>query len=144
MHTGPIPTIVSAGITLNLVMEADYGLPVHAEFLYSVDQPLAVIARFRVGKDTVEWVFARELLSDGLTRPTGDGDITCWPVNISGRSVLAINLASDTGHALLEAPADEVEGFLRRTFDIIPHGAEADFIDFDALIADLLRGEGSE
>lgn len=139
MHTGPIPAIISADITMNLVIGSEYGVPVPATFSYSGHDPLSVIAEFQAGGSAVQWVFARELLQSGTMHPSGEGDVTCWPATISGERVICIALRSPSGQALLEAPADEIQGFLRRSYDVVPEGAEGDFLDFDSLIADLLN-----
>jgi hypothetical protein len=141
MHTGPIPTIVTAEITLNLVIGTEYGMPVPARFSYSAHEPLSVTAEFKGDDVSVQWVFARELLHAGMNHPVGDGDVTCWPANINGQRVICITLRSPSGQALLEAPADEIDEFLQRAYDVVPAGAESDFLDVDGLIAALLDGE---
>ncbi len=138
MHTGPIPAIVSAEITLNLVIAAEYGVPVSARFSYSAHDPLSVIAEFHAGGSAVRWVFARDLLQAGTEHPTGDGDVTCWPATISGERVICIALRSPSGQALLEAPAEDIHEFLHRSYEVVPTGREADFLDLDGLIRDLL------
>lgn len=138
MHTGPIPAIVSADITLNLVIGAEYGVPVPARFSYSAHDPLSVTAEFHAAGNRVQWVFARDLLKAGTVHPTGDGDVVCWPATISGERVVCIALRSPSGQALLEAPAADILEFLERSFDVVPHEAESDFLDLDGLIRDLL------
>ncbi len=138
MQTGPIPAIVTAEITLNLVIGSEYGMPVPANFHYSAHEPLSVIAEFNGGGVAVQWVFARELLQGGTERPIGDGDVTCWPATIAGEPVVCIALRSPSGQALLEAPAAEIAQFLSRSYEVVPESAEADFLDIDGLIADLL------
>ena len=108
MHTGPIPAIVSAEITLNLVVGAEYGVPVAAQFSYGAHEPLSVTAAFHAADNEVRWVFARDLLDEGTRHPAGEGDVTCWPATISGRRVVCIALRSPSGQALLEAPADDI------------------------------------
>jgi hypothetical protein len=138
MHTGPIPAIVSAEITLNLVVGAEYGVPVPARFSYSAHDPLSVTAEFHAAGSAVQWVFARDLLQAGTVHPTGDGDVTCWPATISGERVVCIALRSPSGQALLEAPAGAIDEFLQRSYEVVPVGAEGDFLDLDGLIRDLL------
>ena len=142
MHTGPIPVVITAQITLNLVIGSEFGMPVSASFHYSVHEPLSVRAAFNTGDGAVTWVFARDLLRDGLDHPVGDGDVTCWPATDAGERVLCISLRSPSGQALLEAPYEQVRDFLHRTFDVVPTGAESDFLDLDGLIHDLLSSSG--
>lgn len=138
MHTGPIPAIISTDITLNLVIGDEFGVPVPAHFSYSASDPLSVVATFDAAGNSVRWVFARDLLQEGTKRPVGEGDITCWPATVSGRRVICIALRSPSGQALLEAPADQIHGFLRRSFEAVPVSAEAEHLDIDGLINDLL------
>lgn len=138
MHTGPIPAIISAEITLNLVIGTEYGVPVPARFSYSAHDPLSVTAAFLAADSTVEWVFARDLLEAGTQHPTGEGDVTCWPATIAGKRVVCIALRSPSGQALLEAPLEDIRQFLDRAYDVVPMGAESDFLDIEALIRDLL------
>ncbi len=139
MHTGPIPTIVTAEIILNLVIGTEYGMPVPARFSYSAQEPLSVTAEFKGDGVAVQWVFARDLLKGGTNHPVGDGDVTCWPATISGDRVICITLRSPSGQALLEAPAAEIDEFLQRAYEVVPAGAESDFLDLDGLIAELLN-----
>ncbi|HRY08408.1 MAG: SsgA family sporulation/cell division regulator [Actinobacteria bacterium] len=138
MHTGPIPAVVSAEVTLNLVIGGDYAIPVLATFHYSAHEPLSVIADFASGDVAVQWIFARDLLDSGLQQPTGHGDVTCWPAVSSGQQVVCIALRSPSGEALLEAPAEEIAGFLARSYEVVPQGSEMDHVDIDGLIEDLL------
>ena len=86
----------------------------------------------------MQWVFARDLLQAGTEHPTGDGDVTCWPATISGERVICIALRSPSGQALLEAPASDIHEFLQRSYEVVPTGKEAEFLDIDGLIRDLL------
>ncbi|HQR79622.1 MAG TPA: SsgA family sporulation/cell division regulator [Actinomycetota bacterium] len=138
MHTGPIPVIVCADVVLNLVTAGEQVVLVPASFTYSAHEPLSVIAEFHGAGSTVRWVFARDLLQQATAGPVGEGDVTCWPAMSSGEPVLCLSLRSPSGHALLEAPAEEISDFLRRSYEVIPAGEEAQFLDIDGLIADLL------
>ena len=138
MHTGPIPMIVTADMTLQLIVGSDYGMPISAQFLYSASEPFAVSARFDAGGTQVEWTFARSLLRDGLTAKAGEGDVTCWPATIGGRDVVCIALHSPSGQALLEAPAEDVRQFVTRSFATVADGEETHYLDLDGLIGDLL------
>lgn len=141
MQTGPIPAIITAEITLNLVIGHEYGVPVPAHFSYSAHDPLSVTAEFHAAGSTVQWVFARELLHSGMTSPVGDGDVTCWPATISGQRTVCIALRSPSGQALLEAPADQIDDFLKRSFDVVPAGTESRHLDIDAVIHAILHGD---
>lgn len=126
---------VAAEITVTLV-DPMPATPLTATLSYSESDPYAVGAAFHVGPDSdsdpVEWVFARDLLSAGLLGWTGAGDVRAW-IDECGE-VLSIKLSADHS-AVFEFPADDVVGFLRCTYQLVPEGAEQ--IDVDALINQL-------
>lgn len=99
---------VSHQFALSLLSSAGDDLPLCAELRYSAQDPLAVEALFdEGGPDPVRWVFARDLLSAGLDRRTGDGDVIVWPTqDAQDRPVVHLRLRSPNGDALLEASAD--------------------------------------
>ena len=69
-------TTVSCELHLRLVVSSESSLPVPAGLRYDTADPYAVHATFHTGaEETVEWVFARDLLAEGLHRPTGTGDV---------------------------------------------------------------------
>jgi hypothetical protein len=86
-------------------------------------------------------VFARELLSEGLQRPTGNGDVRVWPSRSHGQGVVCIALSSPEGEALLEAPARALESFLRRTNNAVMPGTEHRFYDLDTELAHLFAAD---
>jgi hypothetical protein len=115
-----------------------------ASLYYSKEDPYAIRIAFHVGLDEpVEWIFARELLSNGIEGREGLGDVVVWPSAGSadgnpGR-VLNIELSSPFGQAHFEAPIKEISDFLKRTYAIVPAGEETDFVDVETEVADLLR-----
>lgn len=143
MATRPVPMIVSTQMDLNLVLTAERTVTVCALLDYAVDEPYSVRATFRTSEGDVRWVFARDLLSDGLTKPAGDGDIAVWPSRTRDRDVLCISLSSPSGSALMEANRSDIEDFLARTYQVAPVGAESAFLDIDELIDRLLDEDGS-
>jgi hypothetical protein len=112
---------------------------VQAEFRYDPDDPLAVSLVIGVECDEpVVWVFGRDLLADGVTRPTGEGDITIEPAtDAEHREEVRITLATDC-LATMVAPRDRVIEFLVASFSAVPSGCEMDRIDIDAEIASLI------
>lgn len=97
---------------------------------YRADQPYEVAALFR---DDNRWVFARDLLAEGLTGPCGDGDVRIAPIL---RDEILLYLSSDDGSVSLYLPRAHVERFLGATFALVPAGREE--MDFDAELAELL------
>ncbi|MFF0205783.1 SsgA family sporulation/cell division regulator [Streptomyces sp. NPDC005017] len=93
----------------------DDGEPVPVQLCYRTADPFAVTAVFNHGTDQqTEWVFARELLIDGLHQSAGIGDVVVWPSpdEPSGRQRIFIRLRPPEGEALLSAARDAVEAFL--------------------------------
>jgi hypothetical protein len=130
---------VSAELALTLVVPEHGAVPLMASLYYSAHDPYAVRMAFHVGMDEpVEWIFARELLSAGLTRPSGEGDVRVWPSANGGREVLNITLSSPFGHAHFEAPLSGTADFVHRTLGIIVAGRETEFMDVDAELDALL------
>src|SRR5215475_14237576 len=120
---------VSAELGLRLVVPQQTIVPLMASLYYSSEDPYAIRMAFHVGMDEpVEWIFARDLLSAGLSQPAGEGDVRLWP-STGNRGVLNIALSSPFGQAQFEAPLTTLTGFLLRTFEVVPAGREDDFID---------------
>jgi hypothetical protein len=110
-----------------------------ASLYYSAEDPYAIRMAFHVGTDEpVEWIFARDLLAVGLEGPAGEGDVQVWPVDEHGREILNIALSSPFGEAHFEAPRSATAAFLNRTYEVIAPGLEADFIDVDGELDELL------
>jgi Streptomyces sporulation and cell division protein, SsgA len=141
-------TTVSAELGLRLVAAEQAVVPLVASLHYSGSDPYAIRMAFHVGaEDPVEWIFARDLLADGLMTPEGDGDVQIWPstpaIGPDGQihgplSVLNIKLSSPFGEAHFEAPAEAIANFLDRTYRIVRMGKESEVIDIDAELNGLL------
>jgi hypothetical protein len=108
---------------------------------YRRTDPFAVTIRFDVGNGaSVEWVFARELLEDGLRRPAGVADVRVAPVTHAGESIIELALSSRGGQARVGLPRWAVRAFLRRVAALVPAGTEARYIDWDLELALLTEG----
>jgi hypothetical protein len=133
------PDSVTTQMELRLIVAGSPSLPVMAELGYSEEDPYAVRVVFHTGgAEVVEWTFARSLLSDGVTRPVGEGDVQVWPSHSAGRPVVCISLSSPSGRALFEAPLPELVEFLTRTYAVVPTGTESSHVDVEAELATLL------
>lgn len=140
MSTRPIT--VTAEIELRLVVPGSASLPVLADLRYEIADPYAVHVAFHTGtSDTVEWTFARQLLTDGVTRPVGDGDVQVWPAPAAARPCVNLSLSSPSGRALFEVPLGDLVGFLSQTYNAVATGSEGDYVDLDAELALLLWSE---
>lgn len=130
---------VAAELSLQLLAAQVPSLPVTAVISYDSTDPYAVTIGFRTGNgEVIEWVFARSLLTDGVTAPAGRGDVQVWPVERDGEHRLALCMSSPSGRALFETALGDVLQFLARTYTLVPPGAEASFVDWDAGVAQLL------
>ena len=131
-------TTVSAELGLRLVVPDRTTVPLLAGVEYAADDPYAIRMAFYVGDDEpVEWIFARELLTVGIVRKVGDGDVEVWPAGPDD-TVLNIALSSPFGNALFEVPLSPLADFLHRTYQVVPAGQESEFVDMDAELENLL------
>jgi hypothetical protein len=115
---------VSQGISVNL--------------RYLRDDPFAVRLAFPASialeGEEVEWVFARELLDDGLYGPSGEGDVHLWPCDADR---VAMALESAHGVAMIEFVADDLHTFLQSSYRAVPMGQEGRHVDVDAYLSTL-------
>lgn len=132
---------VSTELELRLVVPGGPSLPVLAFLRYSADDPWAVRVAFFTGGDgdgVVEWVFARQLLTEGMDAEVGEGDVRVWPAAGADDPVL-LSMASPSGAASFEIDRDDLVSFLQQTYLAVPTGTEETVIDLDAELALLLR-----
>lgn len=109
------------------------------ELGFDARDPYAVTAAFHTEFGEVVWTFARELLVNGLTGPTGDGDVEVWPaVGITGAAAVRLEFRSPDGELLVETSSRGITDFVNRTRAIVPVGAESAHFDVDTLIDQLL------
>ena len=131
---------VSAELELRCVIPHQATVPLAASFCYSREEPYAIRVAFHAGQDKpVEWTFARDLLSMGIVRCEGIGDVRVWPSADTAGSVLNIELCSPFGQAHFQASVKEISDFLRRTCQIVQAGEEGDHLDFESELTCLLR-----
>ena len=135
---------VSTELELRLVVPGGPSLPVLAGLRYQADDPWAVRVTFQTGGDedgTVEWMFARELLTNGVRETVGEGDVRVWPSIADGERVVNLAMTSPSGSALFEIDRDALVEFLQQTYLAVPTGSEEAAVDLDAELALLLTGE---
>ncbi|HEU5155565.1 MAG TPA: SsgA family sporulation/cell division regulator [Streptosporangiaceae bacterium] len=132
-------TTISAELALRLVAPDRTTVPLLATVEYAASDPYALRVAFHVGNDEpVEWIFARELLTLGMRRMVGDGDVQVWPGRSDSHPSISLGLSSPFGDALFEVPLGPLTDFLNRTFEIVPSGRETEFVDIEAELDDLL------
>jgi Streptomyces sporulation and cell division protein, SsgA len=135
---------VSARIGLHIAIAPQTVLPLAATFSYSREDPYAVRVAFQASEgEPVQWYFARDLLAAGIQGRAGLGDVRVWPSAGSTASapgsVLTIELTSPSGRARLEASVKQIRDFLRRTYQLVPPGAESEHGDTEAELSEMLR-----
>lgn len=130
-------TIISCIAVFDLVSAGSESKPVEVDLCYNSRDPFAVQASFRTGQNTVEWVFARDLLNEGLHTAVGTGDVRVRPATDDPQRV-ELELNSPSGYALFTTSAPAMRDFLRRTFRAVPAGSEYTWLDLDLALADLL------
>jgi hypothetical protein len=112
---------------------------IDGEFSFDPADPYAVTMKLEAKSGSVTWTFARELLSEGLFHPSGDGDVQVWPcLSNTGEAVVIIELCSPDGTALLQTPSRAVQHFVTSIYDAVPEGSESSHVSLDALVAQLL------
>lgn len=132
---------VSAELELRLVVPGGPSLPVLATLRYETADPWAVRVGFQTGDEgdgVVEWTFARQLLTDGIAKTVGEGDVRVWPSKVGHEHVVNLAMASPSGSALFEIDRDALVQFLQQTYLAVPTGLEDEVVDIDAELANLL------
>jgi hypothetical protein len=125
-------------VTVQVTALEDLPAPLPAQFHYDMTDPYAV--RLSLGAPEtrpVNWVFARDLLAEGMRRPAGIGNVLVFPRHRCRPHFIRVILRSSAGVALVEIPASEVAAFLRQTFLLVPSGSESLYIDLDGTVAEL-------
>ena len=123
---------------LSLVVDHGDAVPVDAVLGYDSADPFAVSVTFRVSaEDEVRWVFARDLIIDGLDRAAGEGDVVVWP-GADDPDVIYLSLTTPAGHALFEAPRWILRDFADQSLATVPAGTEGAHLDWDATLTTLL------
>jgi hypothetical protein len=133
---------VTAELELRLVVPGGPSLPVLAGLRYDSNDPWAVRVAFQTGGEgdgVVEWMFARQLLTDGVAQAVGEGDVRVWPALHGDERVINLAMASPSGAALFEIDRDALVEFLQQTYLAVPTGSEEDVVDLDAELRLLLE-----
>ncbi|MFD7379400.1 SsgA family sporulation/cell division regulator [Streptomyces mirabilis] len=103
-------------------------------------RPLCRAHRYADTDEPVAWAFDRDLLAQGILRPSGEGDVRHWPTHTGPDAVLSLVLSPPHGAAHLTASLAVVTHWLERTYHLVPSGREGDGIDLNAELSRLLHG----
>lgn len=135
-------TTICAELVLKLVVPGGRSVHLTADIGYGADDPYAIEMSFNVGEqEPVRWIFARELLTVGIVRRVGDGDVEVWPgqsLDADEERVVYLSLSSPFGQALFELSVTPIADFLHRSYEMVPAGYEDDHIDIQTELDQLL------
>ncbi len=109
-------------------------VPLSMTLAYEPDDPYAVHLTFWPGLEPTTWIFARDLLVEGMDRWAGIGDVRIWPLKFLTYPAIAVAVSSHDGDALFELPAIPVRLFLAEVAKEVPPGTESSHVDIDGLI----------
>ncbi|WP_432040856.1 SsgA family sporulation/cell division regulator [Streptomyces chartreusis] len=124
---------------MQLVVAPERVIPVSVHLSYHSWDPYSVHASFSVEeRAAVNWVFARDLLAEGMVRPSGLGDVRIRPGSAGQSGLVFLELSSPDGRALLTVPVGVVAPWLGRTYHLVPAGFEAASLDLDNELSWLL------
>jgi hypothetical protein len=138
----PAPA-VSHDLQMQVVVEDDHRVALSATLDYSARDPFAMSVTFHTGDGNVTWVFARDLLRDGIKDAAGEGDIRFRPAHPSRGPLVCVTLSSPSGVANIEAPREELAAFVHDVYTAVPDGAEWMYLDLDTTIDGLLGADPS-
>lgn len=113
--------------------------PLEASFEFTPADPYAVTVIFQGEPVPVRWTFARDLLVEGFYEPSGDGDVHVWPcLSSDGSAVVILELNSPSGEVLIQIKSRALLSFVHQMLASVPQGAEADLMNFDGELTELL------
>ncbi|MDH6215094.1 SsgA family sporulation/cell division regulator [Streptomyces pseudovenezuelae] len=130
---------VQAEVMMSFLVSEELSFRIPVELSYESCDPYAVRLTFHLPGDApVTWAFGRELLIDGVGRPTGEGDVRVAPADPDSLGELLIRLQVGGDHALFRSSTAPVIAFLDRTDKLVPLGQEGSLADFDAHLDEAL------
>lgn len=107
------------------------------ELVYDPAHPLVISLVFDSG---VHWWISRELLSNGMLRLTGRGDVSVRPTD---DGEVRIRLRGEGSVQIYRLGTDFLNRFLVQTYTEVPHGEEDPTVwnDLDNALTMILAGE---
>lgn len=133
-------SVIEQAVQARVVASAPSLETVPATLVYDRTDPYAVRMAFpplaTLEGTEVVWEFSRDLLTAGLTAPTGEGDVRVRPFGY-GRTVLEFH--APEGTAMVHLRTQELRRFLERSRFLVPEGHEYLYLDLDHDLVELLR-----
>lgn len=104
----------------------------------SYDPRLDPLALRWLFPNDVVWYVDRQLLDAGSRSAAGepDADVQVWP---EGRRHVAIRLSSPEGQTTFRVARDALAELVRASYRLVPRRNEADYLNLDGLIGQLLK-----
>ncbi|MFG2138781.1 SsgA family sporulation/cell division regulator [Streptomyces sp. NPDC048650] len=116
---------VQAEVIMSFLVSEELAFRIPVQLDFDIADPFAVRFTFDLPGDMpVTWVFSRELLLDGLSRASGEGDVHIEPSTGEHLGDVFINLQVGSERALFRAGAPPLVAFLDRTDRLVPLGEE--------------------
>lgn len=113
--------------------------PLVIEMLWAEEDPHAVSMTFPTRPKQAPWVFARDLLAQGLDEEVGEGDVHCGAY-IHNYTITLFGHGKESDMVLgLVVETTWVEQFLQAT----THGGDFNDSRLDLVLADILGGEAA-
>ncbi|MFJ9522617.1 SsgA family sporulation/cell division regulator [Kitasatospora sp. NPDC101801] len=133
MNHPPVVQMLSASLMVPDPPEVE----AHLEYLTTDPYAVRLLfgARCTLGETPVVWVFARQLLAEGLVADAGHGDVRVRP---HGPGQTAVELRSPTGCAVVTIETRGIRTFLTASHRAVPPGSEDLLIDWERVITGLL------
>lgn len=127
------------------IVSGDGWSSVEAELRYDSRDPFAATLVFLLADHQISWTLGRELIAEGLHRPTGDGDVHVRPgLDHHGHACVLIELSSPQGRALVQASSRDVREFVERMTATVRPGTELLHVDIDGAIEAVLASASTE
>lgn len=138
-HSSTPAHVVVRDLSADFVTEEGSRTAVAGTLRYDPTDPFAVELILRPGRESIVWIFARSLLTEGVQTRAGTGDVRIRPARVHGRAVVTVSLSSPSGRADLELSRSVVARFLAEIEAQVPAGREGESVNWEAELRTLLR-----
>jgi hypothetical protein len=121
-------------MTLQLMTEEAH---LFSRWEYYTNNPYGIAVSFAVNEQQLRnsaepniWQFARQLPEEGLSVPSGEGDVKFWPTprDSHGQEWVGMSLRANKKALVMMVPRPPLIRFLRRTYVHVPQGQESNFL----------------
>lgn len=143
----PVPPVSPIALErharVRLITDADLEFAVRVMLRYHLADPLVICVDFppsvSCNGSPVRWVFARELLEQGLHVPAECGDVCVWSKD-ADHTITEVRCPC--GLTVIEFETAVLRRFLTRTYALVPAGAEDIATAIERGLSQLFGGTG--